>query len=322
MSAEVLLPAIEAGPDAVAGDPSGGRRRTGGRRRPPTARRIVGTAAWYVGVLLVSVVTVMPLVWTVATSLKPGSEILSNYLQLLPDRATLDNYRAVFEATPFARYLVNSFVIAVGGTLTNVVLGSMAGYALAKLRFRGRKVAVGLILGSMMVPAVVTMVPTFLILRFFPLAGGNDLLGQGGTGFINSYAAVLVPFAAGPFALFFMRQFFLSLPDELGEAARIDGASEARIFWQIYLPLALPGAAVLGILTFQAGWNSFLWPLIVLNDPQMMTVQVGLASFVNEYETAYGPLMAGTVLATLPVLLIFVYAQRHIVQGFATSGVK
>lgn len=319
MSAGTLIPGIEKGPEAV--EPGTVRRRAGGRR-PPTARRVVGTGAWYVGVLLVSVVTVMPLIWTMATSFKPAGEVLSNYLQLLPDEPTLDNYRAVFESTPFTRYLVNSFVIALGGTLTNVVLGSMAGYALAKLRFPGRKVAIGLILGSMMVPAVVTMVPTFLILRFFPLAGGNDILGQGGLGFINSYAAVLIPFAAGPFALFFMRQFFLTLPDELGEAARIDGASEARIFWQIYLPLALPGAAVLGILTFQAGWNSFLWPLIVLNDPQMMTVQVGLASFINEYETAYGPLMAGTVMATLPVLLIFVYAQRHIVQGFATSGVK
>lgn len=319
MSAGTLIPGIDKGPEAL--EPGKERRRAGGRR-PPTARRVVGTGAWYVGVLLVSVVTVMPLIWTMATSFKPAGEVLSNYLQLLPDEPTLDNYRAVFESTPFTRYLVNSFVIALGGTITNVVLGSMAGYALAKLRFPGRRVAIGLILGSMMVPAVVTMVPTFLILRFFPLAGGNDILGQGGLGFINSYAAVLIPFAAGPFALFFMRQFFLTLPDELGEAARIDGASEARIFWQIYLPLALPGAAVLGILTFQAGWNSFLWPLIVLNDPQMMTVQVGLASFINEYETAYGPLMAGTVMATLPVLLIFVYAQRHIVQGFATSGVK
>ncbi|MBX9243864.1 carbohydrate ABC transporter permease [Actinotalea ferrariae] len=320
MSAGTLVPGITQGADA-AGPPDAPRPHRGGRR-PPTARRVIGTSAWYVGVILVSVATVLPLVWTLATSFKPGSEILSNYLQLLPDEPTLDNYREVFARTPFARYLVNSFVIAIGGTITNVVLGSMAGYALAKLKFQGRKVAVGLILGSMMVPAVVTMVPTFLILRFFPLVGGNDLTGQGGIGFINSYAAVLIPFAAGPFALFFMRQFFLTLPDELGEAARIDGASEARIFWQIYLPLALPGAAVLGVLTFQAGWNSFLWPLIVLNDPQMMTVQVGLASFINEYETAYGPLMAGTVMATLPVLLIFVYAQRHIIQGFATSGVK
>lgn len=292
------------------------------RRRPPTARRVIGTGAWYVGVVLVSLVTVMPLVWTLATSFKPVTEIVSGYLELMPRDATWDNYAAVFSTTPFARYMLNSFIIAMGGTITNTLFGSLAGYALAKLRFRGRSGVVGLVLGSMMVPSIVTMVPTFLILRFFPLAGGNDLFGQGGAGFINSYGAVLIPFAVGPFAMFFMRQFFLALPDELGEAARIDGASELRIFWRVYLPLALPGVAVLGILTFQAGWNSFLWPLIALNDPQMMTVQVGLSSFINEYETAYGPLMAGTVLASVPVLIIFVYAQRHIVQGFATSGVK
>lgn len=290
--------------------------------RPPTPRAVVGKVVWVLAVVLISVTTVMPLVWTLSTSLKPEGEILSSYLQLLPSTPTLENYLTLFTDGPFGRYLANSAIIALGGVATNLFFGGLAGYALAKLSFRGRGVVFAMFLGSMMVPGIITMVPTFLVLRHFPLVGGNDLLGEGGTGFINSYGAVLVPFAAGPFAVFFMRQFFQALPDELGDAARIDGASEFRIFWSVYLPLAKAGLAVLGVLTFQAGWNSFLWPLIALNDPEMLTVQVGLAGYVNEYRTEYGPLLAGTILASLPVLVCFVLAQRYIVENFAHSGTK
>lgn len=285
-------------------------------------RRIVGAGFWYIAVILVSISTVLPLIWTLSTSLKPESEVLSGALEIIPRNPTFDNYIALFADGTFARYLVNSFVIAVGGTLTNVFFGSLAGYALAKLRFPGRGSVFATFLASMMVPAIVTMIPTFLVLRYFPLAGGNDIFGQGGVGMINSYAAVLVPFAAGAFAVFFMKQFFESLPDEIGDAARIDGASEFRIFVSVYFPLSAAGAAVLAVLTFQAGWNSFLWPLIALNNPDMYTVQVGLSAFINEYETEYGPLMAGTIIASLPVLLVFVLAQKYIVQNFTGSAVK
>ncbi|CAI9389391.1 carbohydrate ABC transporter permease [Microbacterium sp. T2.11-28] len=287
-----------------------------------TRRRFFRSALWYVAVVLVSISTVLPLVWTLSTSLKPESEVLSGALEIIPRSPTFDNYVALFADGTFGRYLVNSFVLAVGGTLTNVFFGSLAGYALAKLRFPGRSSVFATFLASMMVPAIVTMIPTFLVLRYFPLAGGNDLLGQGGVGMINSYAAVLVPFAAGAFAVFFMKQFFESLPDEIGDAARIDGAGEFRIFLSVYFPLSTAGAAVLAVLTFQAGWNSFLWPLIALNNPEMYTVQIGLSAFINEYETDYGPLMAGTIVASLPVLLVFVLAQKYIVQNFTGSAVK
>ena len=292
------------------------------RKKPLTVRTVVGKSAWVLAVVLISLTTVMPLLWTLSTSLKPENEILSSYLQILPAHPTLANYVTLFTDGPFGRYLANSAIIAVGGALTNLFFGGLAGYALAKLNFRGRGVVFSLFLGSMMVPGIITMVPTFLVLRRFPLVGGNDLFGEGGAGFINSYGAVLIPFAAGPFAVFFMRQFFQALPDELGDAARIDGASEFRIFWNVYLPLAKAGLAVLGVLTFQAGWNSFLWPLIALNDPSMLTVQVGLAGYVNEYQTEYGPLLAGTILASLPVLIVFVFAQRYIIENFAHSGAK
>jgi len=291
-------------------------------RQRATRRRLLRSAVWYVAVILVSISTVLPLVWTLSTSLKPESEVLSGALEIIPRSPTFDNYVALFADGTFGRYLVNSFVLAVGGTLTNVFFGSLAGYALAKLRFPGRSSVFATFLASMMVPAIVTMIPTFLVLRYFPLAGGNDLFGQGGVGMINSYAAVLVPFAAGAFAVFFMKQFFESLPDEIGDAARIDGAGEFRIFLSVYFPLSTAGAAVLAVLTFQAGWNSFLWPLIALNNPEMYTVQIGLSAFINEYETDYGPLMAGTIVASLPVLVVFVLAQKYIVQNFTGSAVK
>jgi multiple sugar transport system permease protein len=292
------------------------------RRRRASAARRAKTAAWWVGVCLVSIVTVAPLVWTLATSLKPAGEVLAHSLSLIPQRPTIDNYVQAMTTVPYGRYFVNTVVLGVGGAVANLFFGSLAGYALAKLRFPGRRAVFITFLSSLMVPSIVTMIPTFLILRHFPLLGGNDLGGNGGLGLINTYWAVIVPGAAGAFAVFFMKQFFESLPDELGEAARIDGAGEFRIFAMIYFPLTKAGLAVLGLLSFQAGWNNFLWPLIVLNDPKMMTVQVGLAGCVNNYTTNYGPLMAGTVITMLPVLVVFILAQRWIIEGIAHAGTK
>ncbi|PZF14871.1 carbohydrate ABC transporter permease [Curtobacterium sp. MCPF17_011] len=291
------------------------------RRRAAAVRR-TKTTAWWIGVCLVSLVTVAPLIWTLATSLKPAGEILAHSLSLIPQRPTVDNFVQAVTTVPYGRYFVNSLVLGVGGAVANLFFGSLAGYALAKLRFAGRHAVFITFLSSLMVPSIVTMIPTFLILRHFPLLGGNDFGGNGGLGLINTYWAVIVPGAAGAFAVFFMKQFFETLPDELGEAARIDGAGEFRIFAVIYFPLTKAGLAVLGLLSFQAGWNNFLWPLIVLNDPKMMTVQVGLAGFVNNYTTNYGPLMAGTIITMLPVLVVFILAQRWIIEGIAHAGTK
>ncbi|MBN8883069.1 carbohydrate ABC transporter membrane protein 2 (CUT1 family) [Salana multivorans] len=290
--------------------------------RPLTPRAAVGRTLWWVAVVVIGISTVGPLIWTFATSLKPPAEIISSYLDPIPDHPTLQNYVDLFAQTKFGRYLLNSAILALGGTITNLFFGALAGYAFARLAFRGRQSIFGVFLASMMVPAIVTMVPTFLVLRRFPFAGGNDLFGQGGTGFINSYAAILLPGAVGAFGIFYMRQFFGSLPGEMADAARIDGAGEYRIFSRVYLPLAKGALAVLGVLTFQAGWNAFLWPLIVLNEPDMLTVQVGLASFVNEYQTNYGAQMAGTIVASLPILVVFAFSQRFIVQTNTDSSIK
>ncbi|MBO6418916.1 carbohydrate ABC transporter permease [Enterococcus gallinarum] len=277
---------------------------------------------WYCLVILISLTTVLPFIWTLSTSFKSDSEILSGSMQIIPSHFTWDHYKEVFETMPFLNYLKNSLILTLGGVATNLFFGSLAGYSFGQLKFKGKKPIFLVFLASMMVPSIVTMIPTFIVLRGFPLAGGNDLTGTGGLGLINSYWAILLPGAAGAFSIFFMKQFFEQLPKELGESARIDGASEFKIFWNVYFPLAKPALTTLGIMTFQAGWNAFMWPMIVLNADEMKTVQVGLAAFQYNYNTNYGPLMAGTILATLPVLVLFIFAQRNYVQGMADAGIK
>lgn len=277
---------------------------------------------WYIGAVIISLITVYPFLWMIATSFKPEVEIYSNSLSLFSERFSMDNYKKVFDTIPFARYFMNSLFLAVAGVVTNVFLGALAGYSFAKLKFKGRRITFSLLLSSMMIPGVVTMIPQFLVLKNFPLVGGNNILGQGGQGFINNYAAIVLPGAVGAYAVFFMKQFFETLPDDLAEAARMDGCSEFRIFWNICLPLILPAAITLGIMTFQSGWNSFMWPMIVLNSKEMMTIQVGLSTFQYQYNTMYGPLMAGTVIATIPTLLVFIFAQKYYIQGIAFSGGK
>ncbi|WP_288551444.1 carbohydrate ABC transporter permease [uncultured Enterococcus sp.] len=277
---------------------------------------------WYCLVILISLTTVLPFIWTLSTSFKSDSEILSGSMQIIPSHFTWDHYKEVFETMPFLNYLKNSLILALGGVATNLFFGSLAGYSFGQLKFKGKKPIFLVFLASMMVPSIVTMIPTFIVLRGFPLAGGNDLTGTGGLGLINSYWAILLPGAAGAFSIFFMKQFFEQLPKELGESARIDGASEFKIFWNVYFPLAKPALTTLGIMTFQAGWNAFMWPMIVMNADEMKTVQVGLAAFQYNYNTNYGPLMAGTILATLPVLVLFIFAQRNYVQGMADAGIK
>lgn len=285
-------------------------------------KKTVNLCLWYVVVIIISLTTVLPFVWTISTSFKSDSEILSGTMNFLPKQFTLDHYKEFFSTMPFLTYLKNSLILALGGVVTNLFFGSLAGYAFGQLKFKGKKALFLVFLASMMIPSIVTMIPTFIVLRGFPLMGGNDFTGSGGLGLINSYWAILLPGAAGAFSIFFMKQFFEQLPHELGESARIDGASEFKIFMKVYFPLAKPALTTLGIMTFQSGWNAFMWPLIVLNSDEMKTVQVGLAAFQYNYSTNYGPLMAGTILATLPVLVLFIMVQRNYVQGLAEAGIK
>lgn len=286
------------------------------------ARVMIGKLLFYAVCITIGVVMFLPFFWSLMTSLKPSNEIFSIPIQWLPSEITLEHYRKAFTTVPFGLYFWNSLVLAVAGVLANLFFGSVSGYAFAKLNFRGNKAMFRVLLAAMMIPGIVTMIPSFYVLKHFPLVGGNDLLGGGGNGFLNSFWGIILPGASGSFAVFFMRQFFLTLPSDMMEMARIEGCKEFRIFWNIYLPLTKPALATLGIFTFQAGWNSFLWPMIILNDPDKATIQMGLQAFSYNYQTDYGPMMAGALIAILPILVLFLLLQKYFVQGIAFSGVK
>jgi multiple sugar transport system permease protein len=268
------------------------------------------------------VVMLLPFVWMLSTSVKPADQLFTVPPTWLPHPIQWDNYAKAMGAGSFGRYALNSLSLGVANLVSNVLLSALAGYAFARLRFPGRNALFVLVLATLMVPYQVTIIPLFVIVRHIPLFGGNDLLGQGGIGWINSYWGLIVPGAVGAFGIFMLRQFFQTLPVELEDAARIDGAGELRIFWQIMLPLAMPAVATLAIFSFQAGWNAFLWPLLITTTDDMRTIQVGLTVFVQQYSTQWDQLMAATVVATLPVIVVFGLGQRLLVRSIAFSGIK
>ncbi len=269
-----------------------------------------------------AITTILPFLWMVSTSLKPEAEIFRFPPVWVPSAWKWDNYIRAMQAAPFGRYFLNTVIYSVAITATNLLFCSMAAYAFARLRFPGRSLLFILVLGTMMIPGQVTMVPVFIILKRWPLLGGNDLLGAGGHGLLNTYTGLVLPGAVGAFGIFLLRQFFMTLPRELEDAARIDGCSEAGIYWRIILPLSKPAMATLGIFTFTAAWNEFLWPLLIMSKESMKTLQVGLQVFQTQYTTRWDLLMAGTVVVTIPVLVIFLAGQRYFTRGIALSGMK
>ncbi len=255
------------------------------------------------------VLLVGPFLWMLLGSFRPDRELKQVPPAWLPQDPTLDNYRTLFTELDFVTYFVNSTVVAASVTLGNIVFCSMLGYALAKLDFPGKRVIFVLVLGTLMIPGVVTLVPLFVLVS--------------NLGMVNTYPGLIFPFLAGPFGVFLMRQFISSLPDELIHAARVDGAGELRIFRSIILPLCKPALATLGILTFLTSWNNFLWPLVVAQTEERYTLPVALAIYaIGENKADYGLLMAGSVAIIVPVLLVFLALQRHFVQGIAMTGIK
>ncbi len=270
--------------------------------------RATGSAVRYVVLYGLAIATVAPFVWMVLTSFKELQEIFAVPPTWWPREFTFENYVAAFEAAPFGRFYFNSLLVATVVTLGQLVTCSMAAYAFARMDFRGRDVLFYLFLGTMMVPAHVTMIPSYMVL---------DALGL-----VNTYGALIIPGLASAFGTFLLRQFFLTLPKELEEAAFIDGYGRWHVLWRIVLPLSRPALATLAVFTFMGVFNDFLWALIVINSEKLYTVQLGLSIFRDQYSTEWGSLMAGSVVATLPVLLLFLVAQKHFIQGIALSGLK
>lgn len=270
----------------------------------------------------VSLLMASPFVWMLLTSVRSTQELYSADMPLWPGEWHWENYLTALRRAPFATYARNSFIMGLVHTLSNLIFASMCGYALAKLRFRGASLVFLFILASMMIPFYAIVIPDFLIVRHMPLAGGNDLFGQGGRGWYDSWWGLLVPGLVSPFFIFLFRQFFVATPTELIESARIDGASEFRIFLQIMSPLIRPGILTVALLAFEQGWNNFLWPLIVTSSADLRTVQLGLSVFRQEAQTEFNYLMAGTTLSAVPMILLFVFFQRYFVNGFVSSGIK
>lgn len=266
---------------------------------------------WWIYLLLVLglILLIGPFIWMLLGSVKTPGEFLQLPPTWLPQAPTLDNFQRLFGLLDFPRFFTNSLIVAGVVTVGNIVFCSMLGWALAKLRFRGKNGLFLLVLATLMVPGTVIIVPLFVL-----VAGLN---------IDNSYAGLTLPFLAGPFGVFLMRQFMLGIPDELIDAARVDGAGEYFIFWRIAMPLATPAIATLGILTFLAAWNAFLWPSIVATNQEMYTLPVALTTYSNgQYQADYGLLMAGAVVIVGPILLVFVLLQRYFTQGIAMTGIK
>lgn len=264
-----------------------------------------------------------PFIWMVVTSLKTSDEITYG-TSWIPTHPRWSNYSEAFNVAPFLMYFKNTMVLVIGQTVLTLIFSSMAGYALAKLPFKGSKFLDKYVVFMIMVPFQLVIISAFLVVKSIPLVGGNNILGTGGIGWLNSWYGLIIPFAASPIYVFLARQFYSTLPNELIEAARIDGASEVRIFARIMTPLIKPALITIGVFQTEAAWNSFMWPLIITRDDSLRPLQVGLAAFtsVNGISIRWEYLMAAATLATIPMLLLFVVAQKFFIQGIAGVGIK
>lgn len=250
----------------------------------------------------------IPFIWMILTSLKDMSEIFVYPPKWLPKKFNFDNYLNAFQAAPFGRYYFNSLFVAVTVTIGQLITCSMAAFAFARLRFRGRDLLFFIFLGTMMIPYNVTMIPSFMMLYWL--------------GWVDTYQALIVPGLASAFGTFLLRQFFLTIPKELEEAAYIDGATKFQVLKRVIIPLSKPALATLAIFTFMGVFNDFIWALIVLNSEELRTVQLGLSIFRDRYLTQWDLLMAGSVTAVLPILIVFFFAQKYFIQGITLSGIK
>jgi len=262
----------------------------------------------YVLLIAGGLVMIVPFAWMISTSLKSGQYVLSMPPQLIPNPATLDSYRRIFELYPIGRMLFNSLFVAVLTTIGQLVTCSMAAYAFARLKFRGHNFVFLLYLATLMVPFQVTITPLFILMRIF--------------GWINTYQGLILPGVFSAFGTFMLRQAFMTIPTEYEEAAYMDGASPLTIFLKIILPLSKPALATLSVFAFMGSWNSFMWPLFIVREETLMTLPVGLATLQGRWLTEWNLVMAGAVITVLPMLLLYLFAQKYLVQGYVMSGLK
>ena len=287
----------------------------------------LGNVVTYLILVPGAILFVAPFAWLVSASFQQIGDMFNYPPQWIPDDPSLKGYKTFLGddsggANQAWRWFANSAFVATSVTVLQLFFNSLAAYVFAKRRFPGRDAIFLVFLATMMIPGQVTLIPNYLVLKHIPLFGGNDISGQGGHGWLDSYYGLILPGAVSAFGIFLLRQFMLSIPDELLDAARIDGASEFAIYWRIILPLSGPALAASAIFTFTAAWEDFFWPLIIISSEDKYTAPLGLALFVVKNRTAWDVLMAGSVIATLPMIVVFMVFQRKFIQGISMSGLK
>lgn len=273
-----------------------------------THRRRLGQAGYYITSILLAVLALIPFLWMISTSLKSRGALMSIPIEWIPAEPTLDAYTEVFSRFPFLRTIGNSLFISVAFTLITLVSASMAAFAFAKLRFRGSGVILSIYIATMMIPTQVTMIPLFVVM--------NRL------GLIDSYASVILPSMFKPFAVFLLVQQMKTIPNDYLDAARIDGAGLFHICFRVALPLCIPTLATLAVTTFMESWNDYLWPLLMLTDRNKMTLPIALSTLNGQYNTEYNVLMAGSLISMIPIIIIYIAAQKQFKAGLMAGGIK
>jgi multiple sugar transport system permease protein len=331
---------VSAVPDVLPVDPAAAldepkrppRTAKPGRRKKKRSRSQWAKIVLCYGILVPgAILFVAPFAWLVSASFQSMGTMFSWPPDWIPDDPTLHGYASFLgfggdaksaESAQAWKWFANSAFIASSVTVLQLFFNSLAAYAFAKRQFPGRDAIFMLFLATMMVPGQVTLIPNYITLKHIPFFGGNDWLGAGGHGWLDSYWGLIMPGIVSAFGIFLLRQYMVSIPNELLDAARIDGASEFRIFWSVILPLCMPALAANAIFTFQGAWEDFFWPLIIMSDPDRITAPVGLALFVVQNRTSWNLLFAGSVIATLPMIIVFIVFQRHFIRGIAVTGIK
>ncbi len=272
-----------------------------------TTRKVKGILR-YVLLVVLAMFFLFPIYWMFVSSLKSPSEIFAFPPKLIPENPVWSNYTKVFSQVPFARYMLNTFFVASVVTIVALLLHSMAAYSLARLKYPGRNLLFILVISTLMIPFSAILIPLFLIVRNF--------------GWIDSYRGLIIPAIPHAFGIFFLRQFYLGFPRELEEAAIIDGSGLVRVFFKIVLPLSKPVLSALAVFFFLANWNSFMWPLVIINSPEMRTVQLGIAQYGGEYNNPWAIQLAACTVALIPTLIVFVVLQKQLMQSIKMTGMK
>lgn len=273
-----------------------------------TTKKKLGTLSFYVAAILLAVIALIPFLWMVSTSFKSRGALMSIPIQWIPENPTWDAYIKVFSKFPFAKTIGNSLFISVSYTLITLLSSSMAAFAFAKLQFPGNQLLLGGYLATMMIPTQVTMIPLFVVMNRLGLS--------------DTYASVIMPSIFRPFAVFMLVQQMRTIPNDFLDAARIDGANVFQVFVRVTLPLCIPSLATLSITTFMESWNDYLWPLLMLSDKNKMTLPIALSTLNGQYATEYNVLMAGSLISMIPIIVIYVIAQKQFKYGMMAGGIK